>query len=717
MKKIALVGNPNCGKTSVFNVLTGSAQYVGNWPGVTVEKKEGFLKGHGKAYNLVDLPGIYSLSPYSLEEVVARNYILEEHPDLIVNVVDVANLERNLYLTTQLLELNVPMILALNMMDIVEKRGDKMDVAALSAELGVTVFPISVTHHTGIDALIDGMMAGCELDPDIDRPLIFTGMVADAIKMVRADAAPLLPEAHTATFTAIKLLERDKHTEKEVVLPKEAAERRDRLIKEIETEFGDDMSSVLITKRYDYIRALVARHVVRQTEKLTVTERIDRIVTNRWLALPIFFAIMWLMYFLAIQVVGESTSDGMEWLIQDGIGGLIAAGLQWLHVSDWMVSLVQDGILKGVGSVLSFVPQLLVLFFIISFLEDCGYMSRVAFIMDKVFRKFGLSGKSFIPMVLGAGCSVPGIMACRTIESEKERKMTIMLTPFIPCGAKLPVFALFVAAFFPQQSYVGPSMYLLGMVFVVLSGLVLKNTLLRGEVSPFVMELPNYHLPKLSSLLNHTWDRGKSFIIKAGTIILAASAVIWFLQSFNYRLEFVEAENSLLSSLGRFLAPVFSPLGFGNWQAAVATLTGVMAKENIVATFGILFGANDATLAQAVGGHFTPLAAYSFMIFTLLASPCVGAISAMRRELGSWKWTGIALCYQTGLAWIAALVFYQAGRLVTHLPVRPGDWVILGIVAVVIIAVIVKAVKNSRDGTCSGGCAGCSHAGNCKIGK
>lgn len=717
MKKIALVGNPNCGKTSVFNRLTGSTQYVGNWPGVTVEKKEGFLKGYGKQYNLVDLPGIYSLSPYSLEEVVARNYILDEHPDLLVNVVDVSNIERNLYLTTQLLELNVPMIVVFNMMDIVEKRGDKLDIAALSAELGVEVIPISVTRRTGIDALIDGMTAGCEIDPEIDRPLIFDGSVAEAIGAVRADAAPLLSEMHTETFTAIKLLERDKHTEKSVALPAAAAKRRDALAAELEAEFGDDISSVFIAKRYDYIRALVARHVTHQTEKLTVTERIDRIVTNRWLALPIFFVVMWLMYFLAIQVVGESTADAMEWLIRDGIGGAIAAGLQWLHVSGWVVSLVQDGILKGVGSVLSFVPQLLVLFFIISFLEDCGYMSRVAFIMDKVFRKFGLSGKSFIPMVLGAGCSVPGIMACRTIESEKERKMTIMLTPFIPCGAKLPVFALFVAAFFPQQSYVGPSMYLLGMVFVVLSGLVLKNTLLRGEVSPFVMELPNYHLPKLSSLLNHTWERGKSFIVKAGTVILAASAVIWFLQSFNYRLEFVEAEHSLLSSLGRFLAPIFSPLGFGNWQASVATLTGIMAKENIVATFGILFGADDASLAQAVGGHFSPLAAYAFMIFTLLASPCVGAISAMRRELGSWKWTGIALCYQTGLAWVAALVFYQAGRLLTHLPIRPGDWVILALVAAVIAGVIIKAVKNSRDGTCSGGCAGCSHAGNCKIAK
>ncbi len=715
MKKIALVGNPNCGKTSVFNVLTGSMQYVGNWPGVTVEKKEGFVKGYGKEYKLVDLPGIYSLSPYSLEEVVARNYILEEHPDLIVNVVDVSNIERNLYLTTQLLELNVPMIAAFNMMDVIEKRGDRLDLNALSAELGIAVFPISVTQHTGIQALIEGILDGCKIAPDIERPLIFQGNLAAAIQDMRSEVKPLLPEAHTVTFSAIKLLEHDSHMEKTLPLSAEQKQKCQSLAAGLEKEYGDDIVSVLISQRYAYIRGLVGRYLKRPANRTTVTEKIDRILTNRWLALPIFFVVMWLMYFIAIQVVGESTSDGMEWLIQDGIGGVIAAGLQWLHVSDWVVSLVQDGILKGVGSVLSFVPQLLTLFFIISFLEDCGYMSRVAFIMDKVFCKFGLSGKSFIPMVLGAGCSVPGIMACRTIESEKERKMTIMLTPFIPCGAKLPVFALFVAAFFPQQSYVGPSMYLLGMVFVVLSGLVLKNTLLRGEVSPFVMELPNYHVPTLSSLLNHTWDRGKAFIIKAGTIILAASAVIWFLQSFNYRLEFVEAEHSLLSSLGRLLAPVFSPLGFGNWQAAVATLTGVMAKENIVATFGILFSAEGATLSQAIAGHFTSLSAYAFMIFTLLASPCVGAISAMRRELGSWKWTGIALCYQTGLAWMAALIFYQVGRLIAHLPIRPGDWVILGIVAVIIIGVIVRAVKNSRDSICSGGCAGCSHAGNCKL--
>ena len=668
--KIALAGNPNSGKTTVFNALTGSTQYVGNWPGVTVEKKEGRLRGH-KDVQIIDLPGIYSLSPYSLEEVVARNYLMEEKPDAIINIVDASNIERNLYLTTQLLETGIPVVIALNMMDVVNRNGDAIQTAALSAALGCPVVETSAAKGTGLDDLTNAAVKAAEASAPQPHLELFSETVERCIREIEQtvkDAGTGV--RYNTRWLAIKVFEKDEKVLLGLKLPDNAATAIDRITASCEKEYDDESESIITTQRYDFIARVVGKLVVKnRRQKLTPSDKIDKVLTNRWLALPIFLLIMWGVYYVSIQSIGDMTIGWVETLIGEWIGGGVSNFLVNAGAADWLHGLIVDGIIGGVGAVLVFVPQLMILFFFISILEDCGYMARVAFIMDRIFRKFGLSGKSFIPMLIGSGCSVPAIMASRTIENDKDRKMTIMLTPFIPCGAKLPVFALFVGAFFPHMSWVAPSMYILGIVMVILSGIILKKTRpFRGDPAPFVMELPAYRMPRMKGVLIHMWERGKAFMIKAGTIIFVAAGAIWLLQSFNWSFQMVDAGDSILASIGRVLAPIFAPLGFGNWQSAVASVTGLLAKEVVVSTFGVLFGIaeateGDPTLIEHIGQLFNPASGYAFMVFTLLAAPCFAAIGAMKREFNSWKWTLGAVAYQTGLAYVMALIAFQVGRL------------------------------------------------------
>ncbi len=668
--RIALAGNPNCGKTTMFNELTGSSQYVGNWPGVTVEKKEGKLKGH-KDVTVVDLPGIYSLSPYTLEEVVTRNFLINEKPEVIINIIDASNIERNLYLTTQLVEMGIPVVVALNMMDVVEKNGDKINIQKLSAELGCEIIETSAVKGKGIKEAAEKAIEIAKQKSEFIPKHEFNKSVEAAIIYIKNIISKDLVKENQQWY-ALKLFERDEKVLETLSLTKDIKEEIEKAIVKCEDEFDDDSESIITNDRYEYIGKVVSKCVHKKKKGgMTISDKIDSIVTNRMLALPIFFLIMWGVYYVSIQTLGDMTIGWIETFFGDVVSANVSNFLVSVSAADWLQGLIVDGIIAGVGAVLGFVPQLMILFFFLSLLEDCGYMARVAFIMDRIFRKFGLSGKSFIPMLIGSGCSVPGIMASRTIENEKDRKMTIMLTPFIPCGAKLPVFALFVGAFFPDDSWVGPSMYLLGIAMVIISGIILKKTpLFKGEPAPFVMELPQYKIPRFKGVLIHMWERGKSFIIKAGTIIFVASGVIWFLQSFNWSMEMVEAGDSILASIGNVIAPIFSPLGFGNWQSAVATVTGFIAKENVVATFGILFnlGAelteSDPTLLTSIGQMFNSVSAYSFMAFTLLAAPCFAAIGATKREMGSWKWTFIAIGYQTGLAYVVSFIIYQVGSLI-----------------------------------------------------
>ena len=660
--KIALAGNPNSGKTTLFNELTGSTQYVGNWPGVTVEKKEGRLRKYKGDVVIVDLPGIYSLSPYTLEEVIARDYILQEKPDVIINIVDASNLERNLYLTTQVIELGVPTVVALNMFDIVKRHGDEIDTAALEKSLGCPVVPISAVKSIGLNELVEKATSVSGRSP---KPLAFSQDVEKALEQIsEAVAAEPSLDAYNPRWLAVKLFERDEDLLKKVSLPEPLKARIEEVIAAAETAMDDDAESIITNERYEAVSALLSgAYIKKSRSQLSASDKIDRVMTNRFLALPIFFLIMWGVYYVSIQTVGDWTIGWMEQLI-----GWVSSGaarlLEGWGASPWVLSLVVDGILQGVGSVLVFVPQLMILYLFISILEDVGYMARVAFIMDRIFRRFGLSGKSFIPMLIGTGCSVPAVMASRTIENDNDRKMTVMLTPFIPCGAKLPVFALFVAMVFRESSWVGPSMYLVGIVMVIISGLILKRTkLFSGKPAPFVMELPAYKLPRPKGVLIHMWEKGKSFVIKAGTVIFAACAVLWFLQSFDFSLRYLAPEQidqSILAGIGKVVAPVFTPLGFGNWMSAMAAITGIVAKEVVVSTFAML-SAHTAVV-------FTPVTAYAFMVFVLLAAPCVAAIGAIRREMGSWKWTLIAVGYQTGVAYVmAALVNLIGGAIFPNL--------------------------------------------------
>lgn len=671
--KIALAGNPNSGKTTLFNALTGANQFVGNWPGVTVEKKEGKLKGN-KDVTVIDLPGIYSLSPYTLEEVVARNYLISERPDVILNIVDGTNIERNLYLSTQLMELGIPVVMAVNMMDIVEKTGDQIHIDKLGKKLGCEAVEISALKGSGIEDAVRHAIAAARRK--VQSPVHeFSGEVEDVIRLAEEKLDAGIPEGQRRFF-AVKLLEADdKISQQMAKVPDVSAE-----IKQLEDAFDDDVESIITNERYAYISSVIGECVTKnKAKKLTTSDKIDRVVTNRILALPIFLLVMFVVYFVSVTTVGGFATDWTnDVLFGEIIPPAIESGLTAIHCADWLQGLILDGIVAGVGAVLGFVPQMLVLFIFLAFLESCGYMARVAFIMDRIFRKFGLSGKSFIPMLIGSGCGVPGIMASRTIENDRDRKMTIMTTTFIPCGAKLPIIALIAGALFDNSVWVTYSAYLIGVAAVVLSGIMLKKTkMFAGDPAPFVMELPAYHWPTVGAVLRSMWERGWSFIKKAGTIILLSTIVLWFLQGFGWvdgsfgMLEAEELDNSILAWIGGVLAPLFAPLGWGDWKSAVAAVTGLIAKENVVATFGILFGVagevseETPELLTAVGAGMSAIGAYSFMAFNLLCAPCFAAMGAIKREMNNVKWFWFAIGYQTVLAYLVSLCIYQIGSLIS----------------------------------------------------
>ena len=672
--KIALAGNPNCGKTTLFNALTGSNQFVGNWPGVTVEKKEGKLKGH-KDVVIMDLPGIYSLSPYTLEEVVARNYLIAERPDAILNIVDGTNIERNLYLSTQLMELGIPVIMAVNMMDVVEKSGEKIHTDKLSKKLGCEVVEISALKGTGIKEAAEKAVKLAESRKAAVVTHEFSKEAEDIISKVEAKITGM-PEEQKRFF-AIKLLEKDdKINDMMTSVPSVSAE-----IKEMEDKFDDDTESVITNERYVYISSIIGECVTKNSkEKLTTSDKIDRIVTNRWLALPIFAVVMFVVYYVSVTTVGAFVTDWTnDVLFGEIIPPAIESGLNAIGCADWLQGLILDGIVAGVGAVLGFVPQMLVLFIFLAFLESCGYMARVAFIMDRIFRKFGLSGKSFIPMLIGSGCGVPGVMASRTIENDRDRKMTIMTTTFVPCGAKLPIIAMIAGAFFGNSGWVATSSYFVGIAAIICSGIILKKTkMFAGDPAPFVMELPAYHWPTVSNVLRSMWERGWSFIKKAGTIILLSTIVLWFLMSFGWESGSFgmveELNNSILASIGGAIAWIFAPLGWTQagegWKMAVAAITGLIAKENVVATFGMLYGfaevAEDgAEIWGNLAAAMTPIAAYGFLVFNLLCAPCFAAMGAIKREMNNAKWFWFAIGYQCGLAYVVSLCIYQIGTLIT----------------------------------------------------
>lgn len=665
--KIALAGNPNCGKTTLFNALTGASQHVGNWPGVTVEKKEGKLRGHGDVI-IQDLPGVYSLSPYTLEEVVTRDYLVTEQPDAILNIIDASNLERNLYLTTQLMELGLPVVIALNMMDVVRHQGGSIQSSALSQALGVPVIEISALKGENcVEAALEAVRAA--KSRQAAKPVTFGKDIEHALEQIGMQVSGHCQPSHNRWY-AVKLFERDARTE--LPLGQMAKGTIEACIKTVEDAQDDDAESIITNARYE-CAAKLAHAAGREgkVHKLTGSDKIDQIVTNRWLGFPIFVGIMFLVYYLSISTVGTMMTD---WVNDVLFGEIIPPAVEgWLAAAatpEWLNGLVLDGIVAGVGSVLGFLPQMMVLFLCLAFLEDCGYMARIAFLMDRIFRRFGLSGKSFIPMLIGTGCGVPGIMASRTIENQRDRRMTVITTTFIPCSAKLPVIALIAGALFGGAWWVGPSAYFVGVAAIICSGIILKKTrLFVGDPAPFVMELPAYHWPSLKGVLRHMWERAVAFIKKAGTVIFLAVTLIWFLQTFNFRLEMVEQNESILASIGNVLAPIFAPLGWGDWRAAVAAISGLIAKENVVGTLGVLFGfAEVAEDGVEIWGTmqqvFTPVAAYSFLVFNLLCAPCFAAIGAVRRELGG-KWTLIAVGYQCLLAYMVSLCIYQFGALLT----------------------------------------------------
>lgn len=665
--KIALAGNPNCGKTTLFNALTGASQHVGNWPGVTVEKKEGKLRGHGDVI-IQDLPGVYSLSPYTLEEVVTRDYLVTEQPDAILNIIDASNLERNLYLTTQLMELGLPVVIALNMMDVVRRQGGSIQSSALSQALGVPVIEISALKGENcVEAALEAVRAA--KSRQAAKPVTFGKDIEHALEQIGTQVSGHCQPSHNRWY-AVKLFERDARTE--LSLGQMAKDTIEAYIKTVEDAQDDDAESIITNARYE-CAAKLAHAAGREgkVHKLTGSDKIDQVVTNRWLGFPIFVGIMFLVYYLSISTVGTMMTD---WVNDVLFGEIIPPAVEgWLAAAatpEWLNGLVLDGIVAGVGSVLGFLPQMMVLFLCLAFLEDCGYMARIAFLMDRIFRRFGLSGKSFIPMLIGTGCGVPGIMASRTIENQRDRRMTVITTTFIPCSAKLPVIALIAGALFGGAWWVGPSAYFVGVAAIICSGIILKKTrLFVGDPAPFVMELPAYHWPSLKGVLRHMWERAVAFIKKAGTVIFLAVTLIWFLQTFNFRLEMVEQNESILASIGNVLAPIFAPLGWGDWRAAVAAISGLIAKENVVGTLGVLFGfAEVAEDGVEIWGTmqqvFTPVAAYSFLVFNLLCAPCFAAIGAVRRELGG-KWTLIAVGYQCLLAYMVSLCIYQFGALLT----------------------------------------------------
>lgn len=743
--KIALAGNPNSGKTTLFNALTGSNQFVGNWPGVTVEKKEGRLKGR-KDVTIVDLPGIYSLSPYTLEEVVARKFLIDSKPDAIINIIDGTNLERNLYLTTQLLELGIPVVMAVNLMDVVKKQGDKIDFKRLGSSLGCEVVPISALKGTGIREAAERAVKAASAEKNTLPAAVFSEQVEGYIGEIEAKLN--VPEEQKRYY-AIKLFEGDSKIEL-----KNAPNVSD-IIKKAEAEEDDDTESIITNERYNYIASVIKGcYAKNRVHKLTVSDKIDKVVTNRFLALPIFAVVMFLIYFISVTTVGTWATDwANDGLFGDGfhlfgigtsayedgsveeefavgitdftaaleaeepdpadfgiwipgIPALIEKALEAMGTAEWLNGLIIDGIVAGVGAVLGFVPQMLVLFLLLTFLESCGYMARIAFIMDRIFRKFGLSGKSFIPMLVGTGCGVPGIMASRTIESDRDRKMTIMTTTFIPCSAKLPIIALIAGALFGGAWWVAPSAYFVGVLAIIVSGIILKKTkMFAGDPAPFVIELPSYRMPTVGNVLRGMWERGWSFIKKAGTIILLSTIVLWFLQGFGFEdggFGMVEdLNNSILASIGTVIAPLFAPLGWGEWEAAVAAITGLIAKENVVGTFGILYGfaevAEDGTeIWGTLATSFTMISAYSFLVFNLLCAPCFAAIGAIKREMNSAKWTWFAIGYQTIFAYLVSLCIYRIGGL--FFGVQFGVWTIIAFIVLLFgLWLLLRPYKRSND--------------------
>ena len=703
--KIALAGNPYSGKTTLFNALTGSNQFVGNWPGVTVEKKEGKLKGH-KDVKLMDLPGIYSLSPYTLEEVVARNYLINEVPDAIINIVDGTNIERNLYLSTQIMELGIPVIMAVNMMDIVEKKGDKIHIDKLSEKLGCEVVEISALKGNGIKELANKAVKLAESKKENKIAHKFNEKVETIIDETEALLSSEVPDAQKRFF-AIKLLEKDdKISENLKVVPNVNDQ-----IEALEKEFDDDTESIITNERYEYISSIIKGCYTKSNkEKLTTSDKIDRIVTNRWAALPIFAIVMFVVYYISVTTVGTIVTDWTnDVLFGEIIPPAIEKVLVALNCADWLQGLILDGIVAGVGAVLGFVPQMLVLFFFLAILESCGYMARVAFIMDRIFRKFGLSGKSFIPMLIGSGCGVPGVMASRTIENDRDRKMTIMTTTFIPCGAKLPIIALIAGALFDGAWWVAPSSYFVGVAAIIVSGIILKKTkMFAGDPAPFVMELPAYHLPTAGNVLRSMWERGWSFIKKAGTIITLSTILLWFLMNFGWldghfgMLDMeTQLNDSILAKIGGVIAPIFKPLGWGNWKMAVAAVTGLIAKENVVSTFGMLFGfgseiAEDGQEVWGTLAHsMSAIASYSFLVFNLLCAPCFAAMGAIKREMNNTKWFFFAIGYQCGLAYLVSLCIFQIGSLFTGATFGFGTIVAVAII-IAFIYLLFRPYKQSK---------------------
>ncbi|MGQ7389423.1 ferrous iron transport protein B [Streptococcus suis] len=697
-KHIALAGNPNSGKTTLFNLLTGTNQRVGNWPGVTVERKSGTIKKR-KHLLIQDLPGIYSLSPYTPEERVARDYLIADQSAAILNVLDATNLERNLYLTLQLLEMGLPIVIALNMTDALKSQGRSINSDQLSYQLGVPVQPISALKKLGISQLLHEVekitnQQAEPIYPQYDKQ--FEAGLAQVIDLL-SDSIP----NHQKRFYAIKLLEQD-----QVILDQLQLNAQDMLdlteiIAILEKIYADDMEAIIVNQRYQFIEKITELVTKDSDKTFNLSDNIDRLVTNRFLALPIFAAVMWLTYFLSIQTVGTMGTDWVnDVLFGELVPGLIQENLDRFEIAGWLQSLVLDGIIAGCGAILGFVPQIFVLFVCLGILEDIGYMSRVAFVMDRIFRRFGLSGKSFIPMLISTGCGVPGVMASRTIENEQDRKITIMTATFMPCSAKLPIISLVAGAFFPDNPWIAPSAYFVGMAAIVLSGMALKKTKqLGGVASPFIMELPSYHLPKLSTVLRYAFDKALSFIKRAGTIIFVTNIIIWFSSSYNWSLQMVETDESILASIGRSFSLLFAPLGFGNWRATVAAITGLLAKETVIATFGILYKLGETTeenpeLWGLLQQDYTALSAYSFLVFNLLCAPCFAAIGAIHREMGEAKWTWIAIGFQTGLAYASSLVIYQVGLVLIYEQL-PTVWTFIAIF--LIITAIYSLVKKPAN--------------------
>ena len=686
----------------MFNNLTGAKQYVGNWPGVTVEKKVGKLKGYNDV-EIVDLPGVYSLSPYTLEEVVTRNFMIDDKPDAIINIIDASNIERNLYLTTQILELGIPTVIALNMIDVVEKRGDIINLDKISQILGCPVIKTSALKGTGTKEVALKAIEIAKNKTSNNFNMNFSQEVKSALNEIKAliSSEKLKKSDINDNWMAIKLFERDSNLLEKVTISNEVNNKIENIISKCEKEFDDDAEGIITAERYEFIGSIVSKIIKKKdNSKHTISDKIDKVVTNRILALPIFALIMWGVYYISVSSLGAILTDWTnDTLFGEIIGENVAAFLENIGTAPWLQGLINDGIIGGVGAVLGFVPQIMLLFFLLAILEDCGYMARIAFIMDRIFRKFGLSGKSFIPVLISSGCGVPGIMATRTMENDKDRRITIMLTTFIPCGAKLPIIALFAGAIFGGASWVAPSIYFLGIFMIIICGIILNKTkVFKGEPAPFVMELPQYHIPSFKGVILHMWDRAKAFIVKAGTIIFVACAVIWFTSSFSWTLQMVDAQDSILASIGKVIAPIFAPLGFGNWQSAVSTLTGFVAKENVVGTFGVLFGIAEAAedtpvLLTQIGSMFTAASGLAFIAFNMLNAPCFAAIGAIRREMGSWKWMWITIGFQTLTAYIVALMINQIGSFIL------GTGSLIGAIGSVLIAVfaISIAVLSGRD--------------------